>query len=82
MFRKILMHIAVEQGAQHGLTFAGYVTFLKTHAVVGKPQHGLLDRIRKDGNQENHEVVRATREQAVEILDLVTLLIRSVYVAT
>lgn len=82
MFRKLLMHIAVQQGAKAGLGFVEYVTYLKDNGVVGKPQHGLLERIRKDGNQENHDVVRATQEQAEALLSLVTLLVRSVYFAT
>lgn len=79
MFRKILMHVAVEQGAKPGLRFAEYVEYLKTNGIVGKPQYALLDRIRDEGNIENHEVRRASPEQAVDLLNLTTLLIRSVY---
>jgi len=82
MFRKLLMHIAVEQGAKPGLRFIEYVEFLKTKGIVGTPMHGLLDRVRRDGNEENHEVVRATEDKAKELLTLVTLLIRSVYFST
>lgn len=79
MFRKILMHVAVERGAATDLRFIEYVDYLKDKNIVGIPQHALLDRIRDDGNQENHEIVRATPEQALELLALVALLIRSVY---
>lgn len=79
MFRKILMHIAVEQGAKPGLRFVEYVEYLKANGIVGKPQHPLLDRIRDEGNTENHEIRRATTEQADDLLNLTTLLIRSVY---
>ncbi|NLE61804.1 MAG: DUF4145 domain-containing protein [Planctomycetes bacterium] len=81
MFRKLLMHIAVEQGAGSGLRFVEHVDYLKSQGIVGRPMHGLLDRIRTDGNQENHEIVRATRERAEDLLTLVSLLIRSVYFA-
>jgi len=81
MFRKLLMHIAVEQGAQPNLRFVEYVDYIKTQGVVGTPMHPLVDRIRADGNEENHEIVRATREKAEDLLMLVTLLIRSVYFA-
>lgn len=81
LFRKLLMHIAVEQGAKAGLRFVQYVEFLKDQGVVGKPMHGLLSRIKDDGNEENHEIVRATPEKAQDLLTLVTLLIRSVYFA-
>jgi hypothetical protein len=81
MFRKLLMHVAVQQGAPKGQRFVQYCEYLKSNSVVGKPMHGLLDRIKDDGNEENHEVVRATREKAMDLLRLVTLLIKSVYFA-
>jgi hypothetical protein len=81
MFRKLLMHIAVEQGAGTKLKFVEHVDHLKSQGIVGKPMHGLLDRIRRDGNEENHEVVQATPEKASDLLNLVTLLIKSVYFA-
>jgi hypothetical protein len=73
------MHIAVDHGAKEGSNFAQCVNHLKEENVVGMPQYTLVDRIREAGNQENHEVVRATPEEAEDLLKLVTLLIRSVY---
>lgn len=81
MFRKLLMHVAVEQGAAADLSFAKHVEFLKDNHVVGKPQHPLLDRIRKSGNDENHKIQRASPDEARDLLDLTSLLIRSVYFA-
>lgn len=81
MFRKLLMHIAVEQGAKAGLKFVQYVEHLKDEGVVGKPQHGLLTRIKDAGNDENHDVRRASIDEARDLLDLASLLIRSVYFA-
>lgn len=79
MFRKLLMHIAVEQGAKEDLRFVDYVKHLKNENVVGRPQHALVDRIKDDGNEENHEITRASPEHAKDLLNLVTLLIQSVY---
>lgn len=81
MFRKLLMHIAVEQGAEKGLNFVQYAKHLKDEGVVGKPQYDLLTRIKDAGNEENHEVRRATVKEAADLLNLVSLLIRSVYFA-
>lgn len=81
MFRKLLMHVAVEQGAKPGLKFVQYVEHLKDEGVVGKPQHGLLTRIKDAGNDENHDVRRASIDEARDLLDLTSLLIRSVYFA-
>ena len=78
MFRKLLMHIAADQGAPAG-SFESYCEWLKTNNIVAKPQHSIPDRVRKAGNTENHEVRIATDEEASNLLDLVTLLIRSVY---
>ncbi len=79
MLRKLLMHIAVEQGAKEGLRFEQYCEQLKSAGVVGKPQHGILDRIRKSGNMENHEIRMATDDEAADLLSLATMLIKSIY---
>ena len=79
MFRKILMHIAVAEGAKAGLNFVQYVTYLKDQNVVGRPLYGLLDTIKQRGNDENHQLVRAESHEAMDLLKLTTLLLQSVY---
>lgn len=79
MFRKLLMHIAVEQRADEGMKFGDYCDYLKSEAVVGKPQHAVLDRIRKAGNEENHEIRSAAGEEADDLLDMVSVLIKTIY---
>ncbi len=82
ILRKLLMHIAVQQGAVQKNTFAHYCDYLKTANIVSKPQHDLLERIRKSGNTENHEITVATDADANDLLSLMTLLIESIYFAT
>ena len=82
MFRKLLMHVVVEQGAPKGGSFKEYCEYLKSNGIVGRPMHDLVDRIKDEGNEENHQIVRATREKGNDLLKLVTLLIKSVYFAT
>lgn len=77
MFRKLLLHIAVQKGAKKGNHFIEFVEYLKKEKIVGKPQYELLDRIKEAGNVENHEIRRATLEEASDLLDLVTLLVKS-----
>jgi hypothetical protein len=82
MFRKLLMHIAVQQGAKPRLRFVDYVDHLKSESVIGKPLFPLLDRIKDAGNEENHEIKRATTEEAEDLLNAVTHLIKSIYPQT
>ena len=83
MFRKLLMHIAVEQGlAEKRPSFEQCCDYLRSRGIVGTPQHGLLDRIRVRGNAENHQIVRATIAEAQDLLSLTSLLVRSVYFLT
>lgn len=79
ILRKLLMHIAVEQGAKPGESFLNYCDYLKDQNIVAKPQHAIVDRIRKAGNEENHEIRRATEDEAADLLDLVTVLIKCIY---
>ncbi len=38
-----------------------------------------MDEIRKRSNEQNHEIVLATREDAAELLDFIEMLLRFVY---
>lgn len=78
MFRKILMHIALEQNAKHG-GFESYCNYLKDNGIVSKPQFQMLDRIKQAGNAENHEIRQATDAEARDLIELVTALIKSIY---
>lgn len=83
MCRKILMHIAHGQGYPKAKgTFQQYCEFLKDEAVVGRPLHALLDKIKDAGNTENHKLVCATYDEAHETLRMVEHLIESVYFLT
>lgn len=79
VFRKLLMHIGVEQGADENRQFVYYTNYLKDEGIVGKPQHGILDRVKDAGNLENHEIRRASQDEATDLLSLVANLIESIY---
>ena len=55
--RTLLMHIAVEQGAEEGLPFARYVTYLDEKGYIPPNGKKWVDYIRTSGNVANHEIV-------------------------
>ncbi len=79
MFRKLLMHIAVEKRAKKGEGFGFYCDYLKSENVVAAPQYKMLTRIQKAGNAENHQVRRATEKDAEDLLELMAHLIKGIY---
>ena len=60
--RKLLMHIAVEQGAPTGASFMAYVEYLANSGYVPPNGKGWVDHIRKNGNEASHEIVLMTTE--------------------
>jgi hypothetical protein len=77
--RKLLMHVAVERGAQLNQTFANYVDFLANEGIVTADMKPWVDEIRELGNDANHELVIMSREQAEELLTFVAMLLKIVY---
>jgi hypothetical protein len=77
--RKLLMHIAVAQGAQPGLTFKGYVDHLANNGYVPPNGRGWVDHIRDKGNEANHELVFVNASDAGEILGFIEMLLKFIY---
>jgi hypothetical protein len=77
--RKILMHVAVEQGASEGESFMHYVEYLADAGYV--PPHGKkwVDHIRKRGNEANHEIIVMEQHDAMELVSFTELLLKFVY---
>ena len=77
--RKILMHLAVEQGAEKDKNFAYYVTYLSDKGFV--PPHGKhwVDHIRKKGNEANHEILLMNRDDAKDIILFIEMLLKFIY---
>ena len=73
------MHIAVDQGAAPNESFATLSAFLMEQGTLGKPFDQLVERIRRDGNAENHQIRLSTNDEAVATLRLVTFVLRSIY---
>lgn len=54
--RKILMNLAVQHGAKKKETFAYYVDFLDGMSYIPPQGKQWVDKIRKRGNEANHEI--------------------------
>jgi hypothetical protein len=77
--RKILMHVAVEKGADSGLSFQEYVQWLIGEHYAPRGAEDWLDYIRKRANEANHEIVVMSKQDAVGVLGFTEALLRSVY---
>jgi hypothetical protein len=77
--RKILMHVAVEKGADEGETFKYYVEYLGKNGIVTADMKEWIDEIREFGNDANHELVQMTPAQSAELMTFVSMLVKVVY---
>ena len=77
--RKILMHIAVEAGADAGLKFIQYVDYLWEQHYVPPNAKGWVDHIRTKGNEATHDIVQMSQEEAEQLISFTEILLKLVY---
>lgn len=77
--RKILMHIAVDKGAEEGKRFIDYVEYLSDEHYITPGAKEWVDHIRQKGNEANHEISIMTEEDAKELISFVEMLLKVVY---
>jgi hypothetical protein len=77
--RKLLMHLAVEKGAQPGKSFIEYVEYLATKGYVPPGGEGWVDHIRKKGNEANHEIKIMSATDAKDLITFSEMLLRFIY---
>lgn len=77
--RKILMNIAVAQGAKEGLKFIEYVNYLSDSGYIPPNGKHWVDHIRKKGNEATHEIQLMSAKDAEELLVFVEMLLKFVY---
>ncbi|MBC7163214.1 MAG: DUF4145 domain-containing protein [Immundisolibacter sp.] len=77
--RKLLMNIAVAQGAAVDLPFIQYVEYLSSSGYVPPNGKGWVDHIRKKGNEATHEIALMTQVDATELLAFAEMLLKFVY---
>ncbi len=79
LMRKLIMHIAIEEGDKDGKTFEQYIDFLCSTGIVPKKSRNKADSIRKLGNSANHEIENRTQEEAQNCFEFIELLLRVNY---
>jgi hypothetical protein len=79
MCRKILMHVAVEKGAEEGEKFEIYVDYLAKAGYVTPPMKGWVDLIRKNGNKSTHKLHAPDPVRAESTLVFTAELLKLVY---
>ncbi|WP_431261130.1 DUF4145 domain-containing protein [Roseateles chitinivorans] len=77
--RKMLMNIAVEQGAPEGKTFIFYVEYLSTSGFIPPNGRQWVDHIRKKGNEATHEIALMSSGDAEELISFVEMLLKFIY---
>lgn len=79
MCRKILMHMAVQKGAQAGERFEQYVGYLQEQGYISPNMRPWVDRIRQLGNEGAHDLEAPSRDAAESALAFTGELLRTVY---
>ena len=77
--RKILMHIAVEKGADSGESFVAYVEYLVKNHFAPPGSQAWVDKIRDRGSEANHEIKIMIRDEAEELINFVEMLLKFIY---
>ena len=77
--RKLLMNVAVQQGARHNQSFQSYVEYLDEHGFVPPNGRKWVDAIRKKGNDANHEIELMSSKDAHNIIRFTEMLLRFIY---
>ena len=77
--RTILMHIAVDNGADENLSFVAYVDYLLDNFLPREKSKEWVDKIRKLGNDSVHKLVIASKENAHQSLTFLVQILKIVY---
>ena len=77
--RKLLMNIAVTQGAASGESFQSYVEYLAMKGFVPPHGKGWVDHIRKKGNEANHEIVLMKKQDAEDLVTFLEMLLKFIF---
>lgn len=77
--RKLLMHIAVAQGAPEGGSFISYVNYLAEQGYVPPNGRTWVDHIRTRGNEANHEIKLMSKDDAQELIIFSEMLLKFMF---
>jgi hypothetical protein len=79
--RKLLMHIAVDMGHKPGGKFAPCVKYICENGYPGKSGQAWVDCIRQRGNEANHEIAIMSKDDAMQMLKFLELILNGNYQA-
>lgn len=80
MFRKILMHVAVDKaGASSGATFAHYIDALDTAGYITTGMRVVVDQVRQRGNAANHDLPASTAQESLATMTITEHLLEAMY---
>ena len=77
--RKLLMHIAVEKGAEENKSFKEYVNHLDKGGYLPTKSEQWVNYIRNQGNEANHEIVLKNESNAKNLVELIEMLLKLIY---
>jgi len=77
--RKILLNLAVAQGAKEHLRFVEYVEFFADNGYVSPHGRIWVDYIRVRGNEANHEIELMQKQDALMLITFIEMLLRLIY---
>lgn len=77
--RKILMHVAVDKGAEEGESFQSYIDHLQTEGYITPTMKPWVELIREHGNMATHNLEAADHKRAEHTLIFTAELLRVVY---
>ena len=77
--RKVLMNVAVSQGAKPNQSFAHYVKYMADNNFIPPNAKGWVDHIRTKGNEATHEIHLTSSDEARELISFTEMLLKIVY---
>ncbi|MBO0340207.1 DUF4145 domain-containing protein [Flagellimonas profundi] len=77
--RKMLMNIAVEQGAKPNLQFIKYVKYLSENGFIPPNGKKWVDHIRKKGNEATHEIDLMTENDSKDLISFTEMMLVFLY---
>ncbi len=77
--RKLLMNIAVAEGAKENRKFIEYVEFLANKGYVPPGGKHWVDHIRQQGNEATHEIEMKSESEAKDLISFVEMLLKFIY---
>lgn len=77
--RTLLMHIAVEQGAEANQSFVDYVNYLDFNRFIPPNGKAWVDFIRRSGNVANHDIIIKEKEETEKVILFLSALLLFIY---